>query len=185
MEWIFLAFMVTGLAYLLLMIFSGIGDVIPIDVDGALEGTGIDSLMGLDVEGADDVSGLGCSVIAAFLAGFGAVGLTGTVSGWNPVVILAGAVLFGWGLGRAVVAVLRFVFNQQSTEVFHNEDLIGLSARVTINSAADTTGEVIVESGEVRKYPVQELSGAALKRGDTVEIVNVSGRFLQVKKKRT
>jgi hypothetical protein len=181
MEWLFLALMIFGLAYLVLMIVSGIGDLMPIDVDGMLEGTGIDSLMGL--EGAEDASGLGCSVIAAFLAGFGAVGLTGTVMAWNPLLMLLVATGFGWGLGRVVVAIMSFVFRQQSTEVFHKDDLIGLSARVTIDTAAGKTGEAMVESGAIRKYPVQEVNGAALQRGNTVVIVDVNGPFLQVKKK--
>jgi membrane protein implicated in regulation of membrane protease activity len=185
MELVFLAIMLVGLLYLLLMIFGGLGDVFQLDIEGALEGTGLDSLLGLaGAADSGEASGLGCGVIAAFLAGFGAVGLAGTVAGWNPFLLLAAAVAFGWVLGRAVVALLRFVYRQQSTDVFHNEDLIGTSARVTINSAPGKTGEVLVELGEVRKYPVQELSGAALQRGDTVEIVAVSGRFLQVKKKR-
>ena len=181
MELLFLAVMVAGLAYLLLSIFGSMGDAI--NIDGVLDNTGIDALFGIDV-GADDSSNLGCGVIAAFLAGFGAVGVTGTVNGWNVLLMLAVAVAFGWVLGRIMIRVMRFVNAQQSTAVFRNEDLIGTSARVTINSAAGKTGEAIVELGEIRKYAIKEINGAALQRGDTVEIVNINGRFLEVKKKR-
>ncbi len=182
MELLFLAIMVAGLAYLLLMIFGSAGEVF--DFDGVLESLGIDALFGMDVGPEGDASGIGCGVIAAFLTGFGAVGLTGSVSDWNPFLMLAGAVVFGWVLGQIMLRVLRFVYAQQSSAVFNNEDLIGSSARVTINSGAGKTGEAMVELGEIRKYPIKEVNDAALQRGDVVEIININGRFLEVKKKR-
>ena len=182
MAMLFLAIMIAGLAYLLLMIFSGVGNVF--EVDSVLESIGIDALFGMDMSTSGDASGLGCGVIAAFLTGFGAVGVTGSVGGWNPLLMIAAAIAFGWVLGQVMMRVLRFVYAQQSTEVFHNEDLIGASARVTINSGAGKTGEAMVELGEIRKYPIKEINGAALQRGDVVEILNINGRFLDVKKKR-
>lgn len=184
MEILFLIIMLVGLLYLLLMIFGGAVTVIDIDIDSALESTGLDTVFGLDSAGGGEASGLGCGVIAAFLAGFGAVGLTGSIGGWNPLAMLVAAVLFGWLLGRAIVALLRFVYAQQSTDVFRSETLIGQSARVTIDSPAGKIGEAMVEEGEIRKYPIKEMSGLALQRGDTVEIVDINGRFLRVKKKR-
>ena len=82
------------------------------------------------------------------------------------------------------MTLLRFVYNQQSTSVYSSSDLIGMSARVTIDSPAGKTGEAIVEHGEVRKYSIQEINGAALKRGDTVEILEADSHILKVKKKR-
>lgn len=184
MEWIFLSIMLVGLLYLLVMIFGGTLNMLDLEVDGLLAQIGLDAVFGLDTDGGSDATGLGCGVIAAFLAGFGAVGLTGTAGGWNPLALLLGAVLFGWLLARAVTGLLRFVLAQQSTDVFHNETLIGLTGRVTIASAAGKVGEAMVEQGEIRKYPIREINGAALHRNDIVEIVGISGRFLQVKKKR-
>ncbi|HLV35617.1 MAG TPA: hypothetical protein VKY59_10910 [Spirillospora sp.] len=184
MEILFLIIMLVGLLYLLLMIFGGAVTVMDIDIDSALESTGLDTVFGLDSAGGSEAGGLGCGVIAVFLAGFGAVGLTGSIGGWNPLAMLVAAVLFGWLLGRAVVALLRFVYAQQSTDVFRSETLIGQSARVTIDSPAGKIGEAMVEEGEIRKYPIKEMNGLALQRGDTVEIVDINGRFLRVKKKR-
>lgn len=184
MEWLFLGIMLLGLLYLLWMIVGGLGGAPDLGLDDMLESAGLAGVFGLDTTGAGEMSGLGCGVIAAFLAGFGAVGLTGSIGGWNPLVMLLAAVIFGWLLARAVVLLLQFVYAQQSTSVFQNETLLGLSARVTIDSPAGKIGEAMVEAEEVRKYPVREINGHALYRGDTVEIVDVSGRVLSVRKKR-
>lgn len=184
MELIFGAMLVGGLLYLLLMIVGGIGETLDVDIEGAVKGTGIDAVLGLDSPDSSEISGLGCSVIAAFMAGFGAVGLVGSLSGWPVLIMLGVALVFGLLMGRAVSAALRFVYAQQSTSVYSNDEMIGLSARVTINSAPGKTGEAIIESGQVLKYPVKEVSGAELKRGDTVQVVDVQGQVLLVKKKR-
>lgn len=181
MEIIFGGIMLAGLAYLVLMIIGGFGDGPDLGIEGALDATGMDAIFGVE----SDIAGLGCSVLATFMAGLGAVGLTGTLSGWNPLAILLGAVVGGWLLARLAAVVLRFVYRQQSAPVtFSDQDLIGQSARVTIDSAPNTTGEVLIEADTILKYPVQEITGAALKRGDLVDIVDVSGRYLRVKKKR-
>jgi membrane protein implicated in regulation of membrane protease activity len=184
MAFVFGALMLLGVLYLLLMIFSGLGHAIDMDVDGALDKSGLSAVFGLDKTAADEASGLGCSVIAAFLAGFGAVGLTGTLLDWPLPLILIAALVVGVLLGRGVARALRFVYAQQSTAVYANEELIGQFARVTINSAAGKTGEALVEGDHILKFPIREVGGAELRRGDTVEIVDVQGRFLLVKKKR-
>ncbi|MBI5671067.1 MAG: hypothetical protein HZC41_23985 [Chloroflexi bacterium] len=183
MALVFGLIMLVGIVYLLLMIVGGIGDAF--NVDGALESSGLDAIFGLDSPDVSEVSGLGCSVIAAFLAGFGAVGLTGTLAGWNTVVILGVALAFGYALGRGVTALLGYVKAQQSSRVFSSQDLVGMPARVTIDSPAGKTGEVLIEGEQILKYPVKEINGAALKRGDIVEVTEIEGRFLHVKKKRS
>lgn len=171
MELIFAALMIAGLAYLLLMII-GLGDIVDIDVDG----------IG-DVFGGD-ATGFGCGVIAAFLAAFGATGLTGMALGLSIPLIIVLALIVGYALGRIVLLVLKYVYAQQSGEVEPLERLIGTSARVTLDAETGSTGEILVESDEVARYPVREINNAELKRGDIVEIVDVQGRYLRVKKKR-
>lgn len=185
MEIVFGGMMVVGLLYLLLMIFGGMSEALDFGVDGALESVGLDSVFGLAEVDAGEATGLGCSVLAAFLAGFGAVGLTGSVLNWSPLVLMALALLFGWLLARGVAVFMRFVFDQQSTEVYSIDTMIGKSARITIDSPAGKTGEAMIEDGQVLKYPVKEINGQALKRGDIVEVVDINGRFLQVKKKKS
>ncbi|MBN8618034.1 MAG: hypothetical protein J0L63_03960 [Anaerolineae bacterium] len=183
MEWIFLIVMAVGLIYLLMMILGVAGNNPDFDVDSALKWAHVDGLFGSG--GLDgEASGLGCGVIAAFLAGFGAVGLTGTAAGWNPVLLLVAAVVFGWLLGRGVTGLLKFVYAQQGTDIFDEQRLIGVEGRVTIDSPAGKMGEAMIELGEIRKYAIMEVSGMALHRGDTVEVRAVEGRVLRVKKKR-
>jgi membrane protein implicated in regulation of membrane protease activity len=163
--WIFGAFTVLGVAYFLYTIFLG-GDL----GDGADIGS--------------DGSEFGFTVVAAFLAVFGAVGLLGWFSGWSLPITLLAALGVALLAGRSVMALLRLVMRQQSTSVTHIGDLIGQSARVTIDTPAGATGEVMVEGEYVGKYAIKEISGAALHRGDHVEIVDSSSGILQVKKKR-
>jgi len=175
--------LIVGLLYLLLTSFGGLGDALDLGVDGAIEGTGIDTILGID-SGASDASGLGCIVIAAFMAGFGALGLTGMAAGWNLLLILVIAVLFGDASARGAGTVLKYAYSQQADSVdFSPQDLIGMSARVSINTPAGKTSEVVIETDKILKYPAQEINDNELKRGDIVEIVDVSGRFLRVKLK--
>jgi membrane protein implicated in regulation of membrane protease activity len=172
MEFLFAGIMLAGLLYIVLSIV-GLTDALDfINVDGAF--------------GAADLDGLGCSLVAVFMAGFGALGLTGSLLQWNPILTLIAALAVGVVLGRVGMEVLRFVRKQQSAPVtFSSEDLIGQSGRVTIDSPPGKTGEVMVEADTIIKYAVKEINGAALQRGDVVEIVDVDGRVLRVKKKRS
>ncbi len=183
MELLFGGILLAGLTYLLLLILGVFGEGLDLGVDSVLEGSGLDALLGLDIDSA--ATGLGCSVLAVFMAAFGAVGLTGVLSGWHLLAILFAALLVGFGIARAAAALLQWVYRHQTAPItFSDSDLIGQSARVTIDSEPGTTGEVLVEAGEIVKYPVQEINNAALRRGDLVEIVDVQGRYLRVRKKK-
>ncbi|MDX1995275.1 MAG: hypothetical protein SF029_23025 [bacterium] len=130
-------------------------------------------------------SELSLTVVAAFQAVFGAVGLIGVRADWNLWLTLAIAAASGVLMGRVVMLVLRTVLRQQSTDVTHKADLIGHSGRVTINSPAGTTGEIMVDDGGyVGKLAVKEINDAELQRGDTVEILDEQGGVFLVKKKR-
>jgi membrane protein implicated in regulation of membrane protease activity len=142
------------------------------------------------ITNASDASGysdgeFGLTIAAAFFAMFGAVGLLGTLSGWSVIVTLVAALIVGLVAGRAVFAFLRFIMRQQSVENTEQiNDLIGKSARVTIDSPEGKTGEAIIEANYVLKYAVKEINSEALQRGDTVEIVDTASGILFVKKKR-
>jgi membrane protein implicated in regulation of membrane protease activity len=162
LPYIFAAITLAGVLYFLYSLFIG-GDI-----DGADVGDGEFTLM----------------IAAAFAAGFGAVGLLGTLSGWALLTTLIVALVFGIILGRVVLSVLRYVMRQQSTSVSHIDHLIGTSARVTIEAPKGAISEAMVEGEYVQKYAVKEVNGAALHRGDVVEVVNAEGSLLFVKKKR-
>lgn len=183
MEVLFGAILLMGVAYLMLMILSGIGHSTDFGVDGLMHDLHLDALFGLDMDGAGEATGIGCSVIAAFMAGFGAVGLTATRLGWPVLIVLIVSLGLGYLLAFAVARFMRFVMASQSTERFSIQELVGVNARVTINTPSGETGEVMIESGQMLKFAVREINGAELKRGDVVTIVDVDGTQLRVKKK--
>lgn len=138
----------------------------------------------MDVGDASGDGDFTLMVAAAFASAFGAVGLLGTLSGWALITTLAFALVFGFVIGRVVLLVLRFVMRQQSTSVSRVDGLIGSSARVTIEAPAGAISEAMVEGQYVQKYAIKEINGAALHRGDVVEVVDTDGSVLFVKKKR-
>jgi membrane-bound ClpP family serine protease len=171
LEYFFGGIMIIGLAYLILMILGLADNLDFIDLDG---------ILGLE-GGAFD--GFGCALLATFCAFFGAFGLTGTLMNWNPLGTLITAVALGFALSRLALVGLRLVLRQQSAPVTSAlTDLIGRTGQVTIASAPGKTGEVLIEADTVAKYPIREVNGESLQRGDRVAVLSVEGRFLQVRK---
>jgi membrane protein implicated in regulation of membrane protease activity len=144
-------------------------------------------LIDADVDLSLDTDGdanFGTTVVAAFLAAFGAFGLLGTLSSWSLPLTLGVAVIAGGLIGRAALAVLRMVVRQQSTVITGNDALIGSSGRVTIDAPPGATTQVMVEDKYVTTYAAREVDNHALNRGDHVEVVNIENGTLYVKKKR-
>lgn len=162
LQWIFAALTVVGVLYFAVSLFFG-GDA---------------------DTGMDDGGEIGCTLIAAFFAVFGAIGLLGVLSSWSLPVTLVVAAVAGVVIGRGLMAAMRLVIRQQSTTVTRDQDLIGSSARVTIDTPEGRTGEALLEGETVGKYPVREINGAALHRNDHVDVVDVHGGILLVKRKR-
>jgi membrane protein implicated in regulation of membrane protease activity len=179
MEWIYGAFLLLGVGYLLLTIVGGLVEGVDTGVDSVLDAVGLDIVLGLD--GAE-AAGLGCSVLAAFAAAFGAVGLVSTLSGWSLILSLLVALAVGMVIARLSSAALRYVYAGQHSEVSSIQQIIGATARVTIDTPSGMTGEIMVEKGEIARYAVKEINGEALRRGDLVEIVSVEGNQLRVRK---
>lgn len=160
-SWIFAAFTLAGVAYFVFVILTG------------------------DLSDGMGDSEFGLMLAAAFSAGFGAFGLLGTLSGWSLPVTLLTAAVFGYTLGKFAMWLLRVVLRQQTVGSIPTMDaLVGLSGRVTIDSAAGKTGEAMLEGGaHVTRSAIREVNGAALKRGDLVQVVSVESGLLYVKKK--
>jgi hypothetical protein len=160
-SWIFAAFTLAGVAYFLFVILTG------------------------DLSDGMGDSEFGLMLAAAFAAGFGAFGLLGTLSGWSLPVTLLTAAVFGYALGKFAMWLLRAVMRQQTTNSIPTRHaLVGLSGRATIDSAAGKIGEAMLEGGaHVTRSAVKEVNGAALKRGDLVQVVSVESGLLYVKKK--
>lgn len=179
MEWVFGTFLLVGLVYLILTIVGGVFDSLDLGIDGALEAIGLDVVLGLE---GSEAAGLGCSVLAAFAAAFGAVGLVSTLSGWGVILSLLVALAVGMVMARLSSAALRYVYAGQHSDVRSIQELIGKTGRVTIGSSAGESGEIMVETEEVARYVVKEMDGSALERGDIVEIILVDDRYLRVRK---
>lgn len=161
MSWIFAAITLAGLGYFAFII-----------IGGELS----------DGMGDSEFSGL---LISAFAAGFGAFGLLGTLSQWPTWVTVLAAIGFGYGLGKFGTTVLKAVLRQQTEgSITPVDDLVGLSGRATIDSPAGKTGEVILDdTPHITRIAAKEVSGAALKRGDVVQVVCAESGLLYVKKK--
>jgi membrane-bound ClpP family serine protease len=108
----------------------------------------------------------------------------GVSAEWSLIITVLLALSFGWLLGRGTARVMRFVLAQQGTSVYASQDLIGAMGRVTIETPPGKTGEAMIEQDQVLKVAVREVNDAALHRGDHVEVIEVDGNILRVKKKR-
>jgi membrane protein implicated in regulation of membrane protease activity len=169
LPYIFAAITLAGVLYFLYSLFFGGNSVDELDLDlGDGSGEGNFTLL----------------VGAAFASIFGAVGLLGTLSGWNFLLTLVIAIALGLGIGRAVLALLRFVMRQQAAQVNRRDELIGSSGRVTIETAAGMISEAMIDGSTIDKHAIKEINDAALHRGDVVEVVDVDTSVLYVKKKR-
>jgi membrane protein implicated in regulation of membrane protease activity len=167
--WLFGAITLVGVLYFIVSLFVGDTDL---DIGG----------LHLDVGfvGSEDGE-FGCMLIAAVMAGFGAVGLLGWFSRWDTLTTLVIAAVFGLVFGRGVVSLLRFVVRQQSDSIT-DENLIGMMARVTIEVPADKTGEAMVQGAFVAKYPIRAVDGQPLHKGEMVQIVEVRDGLLFVQR---
>ncbi|MBN1284188.1 MAG: NfeD family protein [Anaerolineae bacterium] len=194
MSAVFGIIMAVGLLYFLMSIFSGglfdLGDMFDgLDLDlpdfldflsgaGALDAA--DAADGVDLAG--EARGFGCTAIAAFMASFGALGLVGVSLEWTPLQTLLVALAIGAVVAWGVARVLKWVLRQQSTGVLTRRDLVGKTARVTVNTPAGQTGEALVEGAARVKYPVKEVDGLELNKGDRVIVVGMDGGRLEVRK---
>ena len=167
--YIFAALALTGITYMVLSLF--IGDALDfldgLELDFALLGEGYH---------------LGCAALAVFLATFGTVGWLSALSGSAWWINVLAGLAFGFLMARLAASGLGYVKAQEATDVASLDRLIGQMARATISTPAGKTGEAMIEQGSVMKFPVREMNNAPLQRGDMLEIVEVRGNQLVVKK---
>ncbi|MEM6530701.1 MAG: NfeD family protein, partial [Chloroflexota bacterium] len=120
--------------------------------------------------------------ISAFMSMFGAIGMVGTLSGRSLWLIVLVGVILSYAMARVVAEVMKYVYRQQGNSDYSISELIGKTATATINSESGKTGEVMIEAGRLIKYPVREINGEPLKRGDSVIVREIDGRYLKVEK---
>lgn len=180
-----------GVVYILAMIFlGGLGDAgLDVDVDGDFGGADVDigTDISADIDGGAEGEAVGISlnVIAAFCVGVGAIGLVASLSNWSLLLTLLSSILFGLFLGRFFQKMLQFVLRQQHSGLIKTNTLVGVQARITVNTPAGKLGEALLEEPERMKYPVKHIHDEPLEKGDIVTVVEVKNGRLIVRKQAT
>jgi hypothetical protein len=184
--WTFGAIALIGVVFLLLtFIFGelseGLGGIFE-GLDGAFEGLGLD-FFPESVEIGDGSGGVGCGIVAAFMAGFGLIGLAVTMMGGGAGASLLAAVVSGVLAGGLYFGLMSFLIGQQSSSTIEVADFTGRMARVSTNVPRGDIGDGFLElRGQRNRYPLREVQGKALKRGDLVIVERFEGGILFVRK---
>jgi membrane protein implicated in regulation of membrane protease activity len=186
LPWVFGGLMVLSGGFLIISLIvgeiaEGAGDALD-GLDNLLEGAGID-LIPDNLQLGEEQKGIGCTSIAAFLTGFGAAGLVASLNHLGTVASILAALVFGLVAGGLYVVLMGFISRQQANTTIGITDFVGLKGRMTVGMSAGKVGQVaLTVRGEMKTFPAVETTGEALNKGDAVEIVNLEGGRLYVKK---
>lgn len=180
---LFSAMLALGTVYILAtLLLGGVADAGDIDADLDF---GTDADVDFDVDSGDaesDAVGISLNVLAAFAVGVGAMGLVASLNDWSVLLTLLASVMFGLLLGRFFQVSMGWLLRQQGGDVRSSVSLVGLRARVTVDTPAGSLGEALIEEPERMKYTIQHLQDAPLNKGDTVQVVEVEGSRLKVRR---
>jgi membrane-bound ClpP family serine protease len=119
---------------------------------------------------------LSVRAFAAFFTAFGTVGAIGRhyglTTGWSSVWGLASGV----GLVGLYVVSMELVKSQQASSLIAENELVGLTARVTVAIPADGIGEVscIVKAQTARRM-AHSRSGLPIGEGHMVRVIELQG----------
>lgn len=186
---LFGGFLTAGVVYILAILFLGglVGDA-GLDIDADFGGVdadiGADFSADIDGGGSEgEVVGISLNVIAAFCVGLGAIGLVASLNDWSVYLTFLSSTLFGLFLGRFFQKMLQFVLRQQHSGLIKTASLVGVQARVTVNTPAGKLGEGLLEEPERMKYPIKHILDEPLQKGDIVIVIEVQSGRLLVRKK--
>jgi len=157
-----------------------------IDLDLSAD-AGVDFDAGADLDaghGASSVSPFKPTVIAAFLAVFGGIGMiTLPLAG----VYLAFTVSAAAGLVAGYVIyryVYTFLYNAQNTSTVDKQSLVGSAAKVTEYIPPGKYGKITyVVKGGTYTAPAKSEDGGEISRGTEVEIISIIKNTYYVKKR--
>jgi membrane protein implicated in regulation of membrane protease activity len=191
-EVLFSALLAVGTVYILaILLLGGIGDAVgevgaidaDIDTDFDIDG---DADVDFDADAASDAEseavGISLNVLAAFSVGVGAMGLVASLNDWSVLLTVLASLLFGLLLGRFFQVVMTWILRQQGGDVRSAVSLVGLRARVTVDTPAGSLGEALIEEPERMKYTIEHLQDEPLEKGETVQVVEVEGSRLKVRR---
>lgn len=185
--YLFGSILTVGVVYIVAIMFLGGVAETGLDIDADID-IGVDAdVGGLDADASSgdaggESIGISLNVIAAFCVGLGTMGLIAALNDWSVLLTLLSSLLFGAFLGRFFQVAMNFVLRQQGGEVITSSSLIGISARITVNTPAGHYGEALIEEPERMKYAVKHIHDKPLAKGDIVVVINVEAGRLYVKK---
>ncbi|MCI0711301.1 MAG: hypothetical protein L0154_14185 [Chloroflexi bacterium] len=171
-----------GFVYaVLLLVFQGIGDV----MDGVGDLLHIfDGGMDVDVGGHDfdgDGSGLSLLAVSAFVASFGAFGLTSIGFGATPLGSFAIAALGGFVFGGLGQAFFVYILSPTTSAIVNQSRLTGLTAEVTTPVPENGVGQIsMVVQGSRINYSARAYDNQPLPRGTEVRIEKIIGSVATV-----
>lgn len=122
-------------------------------------------------------------LFAAFLVGFGAVGLGVAWLGGSFLLGIVLATVFGFLVGGVYVVVVTLLDESELDPVVSEPALIGLTAHVIGETPPGAVGEgVLVVQGQRHRFPIRELNGESLQPEDLVTVVRLEEGALYVRK---
>ena len=137
-------------------------------------------------EGADGPafsgpSPFGLRVISAFGTSFGASGAIATYLHANVVAASLIGVAFGFSTGLIAYQFARFLYAQQSGDVFEIANLAGKTAEVSVAIPGSGAGEVTcIVGGESRSFFARSRDGISIDRGTRVSILEATSEGVVV-----
>ena len=158
MTGLYLFCLIIGLPLLLWMGFAGDGD-------------GGD---GPDIDGGGPLTLIPLSVIAFFLAAFGAVGVIGELTDTGFLVTLIIALAIGAGAGFSSRAMFRWVGATSASSEVTDAELEGTIALVALPVGSDHRGRIILDiAGAREQMTAAPADGSSIEAGKKVVVVRI------------
>jgi membrane protein implicated in regulation of membrane protease activity len=114
--------------------------------------------------------------IAVFLTAFGSVGAIASVYGQRAMASSIWGLLAGVAMSVIYILAMNMVRSQQASSLIETEELIGLTARVTVAIPAEGLGEVSCHvKSQVTRRMARAKNRQSISEGAVVRIVELQG----------
>jgi membrane-bound ClpP family serine protease len=161
-----------GFLFLVVMLFSGLGDH---------ELGGHDGAIGHVDAGQDGPGVFSARVMASFLTAFGVGGIVGRYYDLPHPAASAVGIVAGLVMAGAVYQFARLLYSQQASSSVQMTSLVGRSAEVSVAIPEGGVGQVaLIASGERTEHVARGVDGRAIARGTEVVITALRGDSLVV-----
>jgi membrane protein implicated in regulation of membrane protease activity len=168
---IFAAIAAFGVLVLLGMLFLG-------DVFGGDHDIGHGGDIGGDHGGPSILS---ARIMASFLTAFGVGGALARYYGISQVASTGVGIVAGVAMSGVVYQFAKLLYSQQASSELHMQDLIGVSAEVSVAIPEGGVGQVVLSAGGQRSEHIARASdGRAIPRGTRVVVTALGGDWVVV-----